>query len=284
MPKWLKWTCVAVAGALFSLGSLSTASAGLIYGDSASSGNNPIHIIDGTTGVEVQRWTGQPSGNGRGIVVIGDTIYYTVVGDPRIYKMDLNTGVTFDSILTQNASMSTIAWDGQYFWTSDYSGTNRAFQIDPTTGNNVKTITLSNASNNMDGMEYFDGKLIANREDAGFAYDIYDLDGNLLTADFITTAYESTGIAYDGTDFYVSDIFNNAIEIFDGTTGAFKSRLELTSTAGSFLIEDLSVDYAERPDINPNPVPTPSTLLLLVPGLMLLSWVGRRHTRSQEAA
>jgi len=282
MPKWLKWTCVTVAGALLSLGSLSTARAAFIYGDSASSGNNPIHIIDSATGVEAQRWIGQPNGNGRGVVVVGDTIYYTVVGDPNIYLMNLNTGVTFDSILTQNASMSTIAYDGQYFWTSDYSGTNQAFQIDPTTGLNVKTITLSNASGNMDGMEYFEGKLIANRSDTGFAYDIYDLDGNLLTADFITTQHASTGIAYDGTDFYVSDIFNAAIDIYDGTTGAYKSTLNLTGN-GSFLIEDLSVDYAERPDINPVPTPTPSTLLLLVPGLMLLAWVGRRNPRSQAA-
>jgi hypothetical protein len=281
MPKWLKWTCVTVAGALLSLGSLSTASAGLIYGDSASFGNNQIHIIDGATGVETQRWTGQPSGNGRGIVVIGDTIYYTVVGDPRIYKMDLNTGVTFDSILTQNASMSTIAWDGQYFWTSDYAGTNRAFQIDPTTGLNVRTITLSNATAYMDGMEYFNGMLIANRSDTGFAYDIYDLNGNLLTADFITTQHASTGIAYDGTNFYVSDIYNSAIDIYDGTTGAYLSTLNLTG-AGSFLIEDLSVDYADRPDINP--IPTPSTLVLLVTGLVLLVWVGRRHHTGSQAA
>jgi len=284
MPNWLRWTCLIAAGALFSLGCLSTASAAVIYGNSASSGNNPIHIIDLATGNEIQRFTGQSNGNGRGMVVVGDTIYYTVVGDPRIYKMNLNTGVTFDSILTQNASMSTIAYDGQYFWTSDYSGSNEAYQIDPVTGNNIKTINLSLAGSNMDGMEYFEGKLIANREDAGYVYDIYDLDGNVLDADFITTAYRSTGIAYDGTDFFVSDIFNSAIEIFDGMTGAFKSRLELTGN-GSFLIEDLSVDYAERPDIDPDPdpVPTPSTLLLMVPGLMFLSWVGRKHTRSQAA-
>ncbi len=33
------------------------------------------------------------------------------------------------SILTTNASMSTIAWDGIALGTSDYSGTNRAFRI-----------------------------------------------------------------------------------------------------------------------------------------------------------
>lgn len=254
------------------------ASAYTIYGNSASFGNNPIHLIDSTTGAEQQRFTGQSSGNGRGIVTVGNTLYYTVVSDPHIFIMDKTTGLTTGSILTQNASMSTIAWDGTYFWTADYSGTNRAFQIDPATGNNIKTITLGNASNYMDGLEYFNGKLIGNRCDACGVYDIYDLNGNLLTANFITAPSNATGIAFDGTDFLVSNIFNSSIGIYDGTTGALKSTLNLTSNGGSFLIEDLSVDYAARQDTGggSNGVPEPASLMLMGAGLAALTVTRRR--------
>lgn len=241
-----------------------------IYGNSASGGNNPISTINSTTGQETQRFIGQPSGNGRGVVTVGNTIYYTVVGDPNIYKTDLS-GNPIGSILTPNSSMSTIAWDGKYFWTSDYSGTNRAFQIDPTTGLNIKTITLSNAQNFMDGLEYFNGKLISNRCDACGVYDIYDTNGNLLQAAFITAPSNATGIAYDGTDFYVSNIFNSSIGVYDGVLGTLKSTINLTpKTPGdTFLIEDLSVDYAQRPDTGGQSVPEPSSVFGL---LGLAAW------------
>jgi hypothetical protein len=264
---------LAITWSLFS----TVASAVPLYGNSAGFGNDQIHIIDSDTGVETTRFVGV-NGNGRGMVVVGDVIYYTVTNDPNIYMMDRNTGVTFDSILTENASMSTIAWDGSTFWTTDYSGTNRAFQIDPTTGLNIKTINLSLAQNFMDGLEWFDGKLIGNRCDACFGYDIYDLDGNVLVADFITTQYRSTGIAYDGTNFWVSDIFNERVYVYDGTTGAELYFVDLTSEFGDFLIEDLSFDYSERPDIPNGDVPEPGTLALI--GLGLVGMGMRRRMKA----
>lgn len=260
------------------------ASAYTIYGNSASGGNNPLHTIDSVTGVESARFTGQSGGNGRGMVVVGDVMYYTVVGDAHIYEVDKNTGTALGSILTENASMSTIAFDGTYFWTADYAGSNKAFKIDPTTGLNVDTITLSNAQYYMDGLEYFNGKLIGNRCDACGVYDIYDLSGNLLTASFISTANgQGTGIAFDGTNFLVSDIFSSKIGIYDGTTGLLLSELSLTSGAGSFLIEDLSVDYATRSDTGGGttpPIPEPETYALMLAGLGTLGlWT--RRTKKQ---
>jgi glutamine cyclotransferase len=264
------------------------ASAYTIYGNSASFGNNPLHFIDSNTGVEQQRFTGQPSGNGRGVVTVGNKIYYTVVNDPKIYIMDKTTGLTTGSILTQNQSMSTLAWDGKYFWTADYSGTNRAFQIDPVTGNNIKTINLANASNFMDGLEYFNGKLIGNRCDGAFGgncgiYDVYDLNGNLLQSAFITStapSQKSTGIAFDGTNFLLSNINNNSIGLYDGSSGAFIKNINLTSQQGSFLIEDISVDYADRPDTGGGGenVPEPTTML----GLLAFGSLGASSLKRKE--
>ena len=262
------------------------ASAYSIYGDSA--GSNALSTIDSTTGAETQRFS-PGKGNGRGMVVVGNVMYYTVVGDSHIWEVDKTTGIALGSIQTQNASMSTIAFDGTYFWTADYSGTNKAFKIDPTTGMNVSTITLANASNSMDGLEYFNGKLIGNRCDACGIYDIYDLNGNVLQSSFIDTKTNSTGIAFDGTNFLVSNVYAGTIGVYSGTTGGFLSTLTLipkTPGGGGFLIEDLSVDYGARadtcggvgqPPCNVPGVPEPQSYAMMLAGLGVLGYMARRR-------
>lgn len=278
--------CLMMAAAAVVLATACATSAGAVtvYGNSASGGNNPIHIIDGATGVEAQRFIGQPSGNGRGIVTVGNTLYYTVVGDPNIYMMDRATGTATGSILTTNASMSTLAWDGSHFWTADYAGTNSAFRIDPTTGLNVKTISLEGAQSFMDGLEWFNGKLIGNRCDACGTYDIWDLDGNRLVEGFITTANNiGTGIAYDGANFLVSNLYDPSIGVYDFNTGGLLNTINL-SGSGAFLIEDLSVDYAARPDTGGGLVPEPATWSMMILGFGALGVLARRRRQAAMPA
>jgi hypothetical protein len=254
------------------------ANAFTMYGNSAGIGPDLVSQLDISgsplAGTLVQNFN-VSNGNGRGVVVVGNILYSTQVGDPNIYKTDLTTGLPLGSITTNVASMSTLAWDGSTFWTSDYTGNNNAYQID-INGNTLKTIQLSFAGNNYDGMEYFNGKLIANRGDAATGpYDVYDLDGNLLQAAFITTTGSSTGIAFDGTYFYTSNVFAGTLSQWDGTTGAFIADIPLSGNGYGFLIEDLSVDYAQRPGTG-SPVPEPVTLLLLGVGLMGITGYGRK--------
>jgi hypothetical protein len=166
-----------------------------------------------------------------------------------------------------------MAYDGTNFWIGDYSGTNNAYKYFPA-GTLLATISLGMCEGYCDGLEYFNGMLISNRHDGGSArsggnqYDIYDLAGNLLTADFIDTNGHGNGtdIACDGTDFFVSDIFNNKISVWDGTTGAWLR--DITMQGSHTAVENLSVDYVQRTDTSGGQVREPSTLLLLGAGLL----------------
>jgi len=215
-------------------------------------------------------------------VVVGNAIYSTVVGDPHIYETNATTGAPMGSILTNASSMSTIAWDGHDSWTTDYSGTNQGYEINPTTGLIIKTLTFSQSADFMDGMEYFDGKLIVNNHDGGDggtnSYSIYDTNGNLLQANFIT-APNGTGIAFDGVNFLVSDVYNtggDSINYYDGTTGAYIKSVVVTG--GSWLVEDLSVNYAGRSDTGGAP-DGGSTMAMMGGALALMLSLRRRFHR-----
>lgn len=269
-----------IAAIAATLGLAGAAHAGLLWGNNAS-GNMFIEAVDQVTLNVVHQYSVGP-GNGRSVVVVGDIVYYTRVNDNNIYKLDANTGVSLGSIATSVGSMSTLGWDGSQFWSSDYGGTNEAYRIN-TSGVVTKTINLSLAGTNMDGMEYFNGKLISNRCDACGIYDIYDLDGNLLQAAFITSASSSTGIAFDGTNFLVSNIFANSISMFDGTTGALINTRTIggpiPNTCCGRLWEDLSVDYAARADTGGGGnVPEPMSISLVGAALLALGAARRKRT------
>jgi hypothetical protein len=244
----LKTLCL-LAGALFVSLPMQAASISF-YGNNAGSGPDLVDkfSLDTTAGTATLAQAYNVSaGNGRGVVVVGNILYTTQTSDSHIYKTDLTTGASLGSIATALPSMSTIAWDGANFWTTDYSGTNQGYELD-INGNIIKTVTFSQSTSFMDGMEWFNGKLIVNNADGCCTgtsqYSIYDLNGTLLTANFIA-APSGTGIAFDGTNFLVNNVNGNSLNVYDGTTGAFIKTIVYDTTT---LIEDVSVDYATRPD------------------------------------
>jgi outer membrane protein assembly factor BamB len=103
----LKWAVSAMAvtlGIAFS----SSASAVVLWGNSASFSGVDVEAFNSADGTLLKQFNqiGGVTGNGRGVVVVGNTVYYTRTSDPHIYKADATTGAALGSILTSNASIS----------------------------------------------------------------------------------------------------------------------------------------------------------------------------------
>ncbi|MFS8084257.1 MAG: IPTL-CTERM sorting domain-containing protein, partial [Acidobacteriota bacterium] len=164
---------------------------------------------------------------------------------------------------------------GTNFWIGDYTGTNKAYYVSPG-GVLLKTITLANCTGYCDGLEFFQGKLISNRVDgccggSPVLYDVYDTNGALLTAGFLSVPNLSTGIAFDGTNFYTSDINNQKLQVYNGTTGAFVKTVTITGMTLANQIEDLSADYSIVLGPPPAPAPVVQVPVMAEWGMILMS-------------
>jgi hypothetical protein len=228
--------------------------------------------MDPATGTVSKTITNLSGQNGRGVVVVGNTLYYTTASSPSVYSYTLSTGVDNGPLFTVagSSALSTMAFDGSNFWIGDYSGTNHAYLYSPT-GSLLKTISLADCSGFCDGLEYFidsngNARLISNEGDGETpgVYDVYDTNGNLITHNFINTGTVSgTGIAYDGKDFFVSNIYQGTLSLYDNN-GAFV-RTENVS-GSSPLIEDLSADYSVV--LPTSGAPEPASVVLFGTGLL----------------
>jgi len=257
-----------------------SAASNAIYGNNATSGVPYAFAMTPGTFAITDTFSNLSSNNGRGVVVVGDTMYYTAASSASVYTYTLSTHTNNGAKFTVAgaSALSTIAYDGTNFWVGDYSGSNQAYLYSPA-GVQLKVVHLTNCGGSCDGLGYFNQggttpRLISNRGDAVGPYDTYDTDGAIKTTSFITTTgFSPTGIPYDGTNFLVSDIYGAKIVTYNGTTGALISSKAITGAQGSFtpLIEDLSADYTVTlTPQQPSSVPTLSEFGLFLCALLLL--------------
>lgn len=228
----------------------------LIEWDITLGGGLPLH--DFSTGYA----------DGVGIAKVGNILYWTAASSGNVFKMDATTGAPLGiAFSVAGANLGSISYDGTNFWVAN-AAFPIAYLMSPT-GTQLKTFLLAHADNFYTGLEYFNGMLIAGDRDGRFAfsnrYSVYDAQtGALITPEFIRTDNAAslntrgTGIAYDGTNFYVADFDDRAITIWNGTTGSYSSVVLASGHSDKHI--DLSFDFAQRPDTCGGPNQSPCTI------------------------
>jgi hypothetical protein len=206
--------------------------------------------------------------NGRGVIQVGNVLYYDSAGSNSIWAYNFVTNTDLGTVfsIAGASSLSAITYDGSHIFG----------------GTLVNTITTSKCTGNCDGLTYAHGDLIENEKD-GFdgpanIYDVYGTNGTLLTPSFITghDGSGNTGIAYDGTDYYISNVNSGTMSVY-GPTGNYLNDVTLQNAS---LVEGLSVNFAA---VLPPGTPEPSTWAMMLVGFAGMGYVAYRRRGGKTA-
>lgn len=103
-------------------------------------------------------------GNGRGIAFDGNSLYYTIVDNRNIYRIDTAGNclgvIGLPAGDPRISAGGPLAWDGSHLWTVDYSGALVMYRVDPATGATVASCSVAAANPGhpaLAGLTYPDG-------------------------------------------------------------------------------------------------------------------------------
>ncbi|WP_414660539.1 NHL repeat-containing protein [Horticoccus sp. 23ND18S-11] len=235
------------------------------------------------------------SGSAASIAVIGTTGYYTLLGDTRVYKIDMTTGaslgVAFTTSIAQSMNSIAVTADNHLWFAHGGSGAGNVLQEYDTAGTLLSShLFPTSASSYRDGLVVFNGLVVANRGDQIGPYDMYSIPaGNGPLAyvapapgtPFITALGGNNGIAFNGVNFYISNEQTHIVTKYD-LNGVFVSQANLPANSRyenwTFAAQDLG-GVIQQP--NQGNVPDGgSSLGFFGFSLMALAFTGRRRSAS----
>ena len=244
-----------------------------------------VQKLNGDTGAVVDSFA-IPSGSGSAasIAFVGNTGYYTLLGNTDVQKVNLTThayeGVAFNVGATDGWTNGITTDAAGHLWFAD--GGNGALKEFNTSGTLLGTHAFPTAAGAFrDGSVVFGNMVVTNRGDQQGPYDLYMLDGTangaltLLTAAFINpaingqTTFGSNGIAFNGTNFYTSDEQAHRVTKWD-VNGNFVSFAALDSGSRYENWTFASQDIAGG-------IPEPATWAMMLMGFGGLGAVIRRR-------
>jgi hypothetical protein len=234
-----------------------------------------------------------PSQEGRGIAVVGSKIFYSLEDSTSVFLTNVggaNLGAAFTVNISGVTGIRSIASDGHFLYltlvSADLTIHQNVYKFD-FSGNPIGApLTLVPSGGIVqgprDGLEIVGDTFVANqpRGDIG-PYDQFDaVNGNLVTAAFLNPGtFGFTGVAFDGTDYYVFDdeADPSQLVVFDAS-GAFLKRVTLTGLPGpndQAFLSDLSATVPA--------VPEPGATVLLAAALLGLAvWRRQRQPDQNE--
>ncbi len=230
-----------------------TATGPLIVANNAAVAGGPIQTYDFGTGGIVNSFApdGAANGNGRGVAVVGNEVFYTELNGSEfgpsdsIHVAPFNGGAGgHDTRTLPNPAPSVGIQDLDYAKGALYaltgypSGSLQVWKLDPTTGAVLAGPIAINSDPGADGFTVLpNGNFLINAGDASCSYAEYDSTTGTPTGFSLSVpgASQCTGVATDGTSLYFQTDFSGFTET--DLTGNFISR----TTVASNLAEDISL-------------------------------------------